>query len=88
MIPDDPEVRDQSPSETPDLSGDLGGGTGIPLSGFVRLITMVGQILNNTKASNRWSLQIPDFSIETPEYLGIVLVTRSPEYPYLGLLDR
>ena len=33
-IPDDTEVSDRSPSETPDLAGDLGRKTESPLSGF------------------------------------------------------
>ena len=33
-IPDDTEVSDRSPSETPDLAGDLDMKTGSPLSGF------------------------------------------------------
>ena len=38
-IPDDTEVRDRSPSDTPDLLGGLGGKTGTPVSGFGKPIT-------------------------------------------------
>ena len=38
-MPDDTEVRDRLPSETPDLVGDLGRTTESPLSGFGKPIT-------------------------------------------------
>ena len=59
------------PSEIPDLPGDSDRNTempwndfgnpvtGIPLSGFVRPITMAEQILNHAEASDRWSSEIP-----------------------------
>ena len=37
-IPNDTEVSDPSPSETPDLAGDLGRKTDSPLSGFSKLV--------------------------------------------------
>ena len=39
LIPDDTEVRDLSPSETPDLVGDLGRTTELPVPEFGKTIT-------------------------------------------------
>ena len=77
---DDTEVRDRSPSETLDLTGCLGGKTGI-LSGFVGPITMNRQISNDTEARDRWPSEIPDLPGHQDKNTGI-------KYPCMGLVDR
>ena len=66
-IPDDTEVGDRLPSETPDLMNGLGGKTKIPLSGFgkpitgdIRSLRMDAPIPDNTEFGDRLPSETPD----------------------------
>ena len=79
------EASDRWPSELPDFPGDPDGNTGIPCndfgkpvsqntwSGFVRPMTMAGQVVNNTEVSNGWSSEIPDLTCDPDNKSGIPL---------------
>ena len=86
LIPDDTEVRDLSPSETPDLVGDLGRRTELPVPEFGKPIT--GDI-----HSLHVDALIPD-DIEVIDQLPSetldlqVASVKRPEHPCLGAINR
>ena len=66
-IPNETEVRDRSPSETPDLTGDLGGKIGIRFGELITCeicsVDMDAPIPSDTEVRDRSPSETPDLTV-------------------------